>query len=144
MHGVSEPVFRARVLVRGLDDKAKQALRQALAARYSAPVVLDGDRLGYDIRHDEMNDALLGVLFAYQTSFGPVWMHLAQGRLTLRAKAVGCTSQECAARLRRALRLASIRRQVRVVRVPEEGLPAWRELLAWRAAEEGIPARSGQ
>ena len=140
VEGTSHPVFRARVLLRGLDPDAVQALQQALSRRYAAPVMVEGDRLRYDIRHGEVGDALLGVLFAFQAMFGPVWMRFAQGRLTLRAQAVGCTSLECAARLRKALRMAGIRRQVRVVAVPSAQLQAWRELAAWRAAEEGVPA----
>lgn len=123
-----EPVFRVWAVVRGLQDPELKRLAADVSARYAGPVRHEEARLSFDVRPHDLPDALFGILLAFQSSFGPVWMHFAQGRLTMRARAVDCTEQECAVRMRQALRLAQVRRQVRVVTLRQEELSAWHGL----------------
>lgn len=134
----NDRVFRVWAELHGFPEERMGEVATEIQARYgTVPSLAGGGRLVFDVHPRHVQDAFFGALLAVQASFGPPWLRVAGGRVTLRAQALGCEPRECAQRLEKALSLAQVPARVEVVELPDEELAAWQALEGWRQSSVG-------
>lgn len=132
----SLPTFHALAFLRGPGDAAHDSA-QELAKRYGARTQVEpgdgGAWMVLDIPRDRVADPLHGALLAF-IGVAPAWLRFEGGRAFLR------TASEHSAAVRRALRLASLRMNLRDVVPSPSQQGAWDRLLAQAGARAVVAA----